>query len=245
LTPDYGEVLTDALGLTDEFKAGEITYENLPHYIEMQNVIGAVDDVSLIKRITAHEKYNPDFINVEYLAVIMDSPDFSAIMQDENAKTKIFQQYSNLIGAIRDAEPEIVVMQSENLVTLAEKCRDENKRAEILKSVQAKIEEVKRTAENIREQRDLLKFRAIRFNEEHPKRNLRFVLENVEAVWGKNNGALLSAMYQGMYDEGEDDSQKQIILDGLVFAFDAKMMALRKAWGVKEDEARHNFMVEV
>jgi hypothetical protein len=245
LTPEYAVVLTDALKLTEEFDTDRVTFQNLGYYIDRQNAIGEVDDETLIKRIMSHEKYSPDFINVEFLAQIMDSPDFPAMMRDENARTKIFEQYSRLIGAIADTDPDIVTMQSENIMTLAEHCNDETKRTEILKLVQDKIDEVKRNAENIRELRDLMKFRAIRFNEYHLKRNLRFVLENVMSVWGKNNGALIADTFQSMYDEGGNDQEKQMVLDSLILAFDSKIMALRKAWGIAENEARHNFMVEV
>jgi hypothetical protein len=245
LTPEIIPVLMDALGVTDEYKKQEVTFENLWYYIDRQVAIGEIDDARLVKNIFANEKYDPAFINVEFLAQIMESPDFLPIMEDENAKSKIFEKYSALLNGIEGTDAESIVLQSENFMTLAEHCRDENKRKSILQNIQAKINEVKDTAANIKTQRDLLKFRAIRYNENHLKRNLRFVLENFRAVYGEDVGNLFTGMYSAMYDEGGNDREKQIILDSIVFAFDAKMMALRKAWGVGETEALHNFMVEV
>jgi uncharacterized protein (UPF0147 family) len=245
LTPDYTEVLCDALGLGGEYKKAQITFENLPHYIDQQRIIGETDDLRVITKICAHPKFIPDMLNIEFLAQIMDSPDFGKIMQDENAKRKISAQYSESIAHLQHEDAEPVVMQSESYMTLAEHCPDVNKKRELLQTIQDKINEVKEAAENIREVRNLLKFHAIRYNENRLKRNLRFVLENFIAVWGKNMGELLAETYRAMYDGGKNDDEKQLILDGVVIAFDAKMMALRRAWGIKDDEAPHNFMVEV
>lgn len=245
VTPDYPEILCDALGLGSEYKEGKITFENLPHYVDRQSVIGAADDVRVITKICAHPKFSPDMLNVEFLAQIMDSPDFNKIMQDAAAKEKISAQYSVFVNNLAEEDAEPVVMQNESYTILAEHCPDADKRAELLQTIQYKINEVKESAENIRDVRSLLKFRAVRYNENRLKRNLRFVLENYISVWGKNLGGLLAETYRSMYDQGANDDEKQIILDGTVIAFDAKMMALRRAWGIKDNEAPHNFMVEV
>jgi hypothetical protein len=245
VTPDYAEVLCDALGLGTEYKDAKITFANLPHYIDRQSVIGVADDVRVIAGICAHPKFSPDMLNVEFLAQIMDSPDFNKIMQDAVAKEKITAQYSAVINNLAEEDAEPVVMQNESYTILAEHCPDANKKAELLQSIQYKINEVKEGAENIRDVRSLLKFHAVRYNENRLKRNLRFVLENFISVWGQNLGGILADTYRTMYDNGANDDEKQLILDGVVIAFDAKMMALRRAWGIKDSEATHNFMVEV
>ncbi|MDR0384174.1 MAG: hypothetical protein LBH47_02535 [Christensenellaceae bacterium] len=195
----------------------------------------ANNDGEFVKFLLNNTNFNIELINVEFLAAIITSSYFAEIAADNNCKQKIFSIYGNVLKNLKNENADFVVMNANNIKTIIRQCNNDEQKEMFQKILENKIIEVKNFAENIKNKNDLLNFNAIKYNETDSNLNYFNVCENFKRIFGENGEVLVMAF--------ENMEKNFTNIDGMVMAFDAKIMALQKAYEI-DNEALNNFMVQ-
>jgi len=247
ITPEVAPHLMSALGLTKEFESEELSLANLPVYIDQRIDLGRLDDATFMTSLLNDTKFNTGYLSVEMLAEFAKSGDLPKL--DKDIKLKGAQLMKSAVDDLENEniDADYVVMNSIAFADLIGRVGSQDKQAELIKKINERYEYTRKIAEGIKDKVAMLKFRAIPLNtnKEHWKRNLKNLFENIKTVWGENVAGLQVELYNKMYEDSANDYEKQVKLDGFIMAFEMKLMALRRAWGLADDEAPLNHMVEV
>jgi hypothetical protein len=235
LQPDFFEPMLSALGLNKN----EITPGDLPQEIDKLNI---TDEV-FINNLLSNENFNVDLIDIDFLAEIIRSPRLANIVENEDVKKKIFKKYAEVLRSLKDGDAEPVVINMQPFSLLIQSCKDEVQKQYLNNILDDKINEIKDSAVNVKNKNDLLNFVAEKLVPDNPDETVKNVCKNLFTIYGEENGQNFQMIYKDMYATSQDRTEQQTNAYGITLAFETKIYALRKAYGIKDDEAELNSML--